>query len=133
MKLMPLICFLTITMTCLGQEHIPFIRIQGTVYSPDSIPVENAYLLSYKTLRAYATDKSGYFDILIQADDSLKLNHLSYKQVNISVADYTGPLTIYMEYEENSIGEVSVKLYNRLTAIQYGDEPDPFGWIEIID
>ena len=30
-------------------------------------------------------------------------------------------------------GPVSVKLYNRLTAIQYGDEPDPFGWIEIID
>jgi len=29
-------------------------------------------------------------------------------------------------------GPVSVKLYNKLTAIQYGDEPDPFGWIEII-
>ncbi len=30
-------------------------------------------------------------------------------------------------------GPVSVKLYNSLTAIQYGDDPDPFGWIEIID
>ncbi len=30
-------------------------------------------------------------------------------------------------------GPVSVILYNKLTAIQYGDEPDPFGWIEIID
>jgi branched-chain amino acid aminotransferase len=30
-------------------------------------------------------------------------------------------------------GPVSVRLYNKLTAIQYGDQPDPFGWIEIID
>jgi branched-chain amino acid aminotransferase len=30
-------------------------------------------------------------------------------------------------------GPVSVKLYNKLTAIQYGDEPDPSGWIEIVE
>jgi branched-chain amino acid aminotransferase len=30
-------------------------------------------------------------------------------------------------------GPVSVKLYNRLTAIQYGDERDPFGWTEIVE
>jgi branched-chain amino acid aminotransferase len=30
-------------------------------------------------------------------------------------------------------GPYSVKLFKRLTAIQYGDEPDPFGWIEIVD
>ena len=30
-------------------------------------------------------------------------------------------------------GPVSVKLYNKLTAIQYGDQPDPYGWIEVID
>jgi branched-chain amino acid aminotransferase len=30
-------------------------------------------------------------------------------------------------------GPISVKLYQRLTAIQFGDEPDPFGWIETVD
>lgn len=30
-------------------------------------------------------------------------------------------------------GPLSVKLYNRLTGIQYGDEPDPFGWIEVVE
>ncbi len=30
-------------------------------------------------------------------------------------------------------GPLSVKLYNKLTAIQYGDEPDPYGWIEIVN
>lgn len=30
-------------------------------------------------------------------------------------------------------GPVSVQLYNKLSAIQFGDEPDPFGWIEYVD
>lgn len=30
-------------------------------------------------------------------------------------------------------GPVTLKLYNRLMALQYGDEPDPFGWITIVD
>lgn len=40
---------------------------------------------------------------------------------------------IYQYCKDGNPGPVSVKLYNRLTAIQCGDEPDPFGWIEIID
>lgn len=30
-------------------------------------------------------------------------------------------------------GEWSTKLYNKLRAIQYGDEPDPYGWVEVLD
>ena len=30
-------------------------------------------------------------------------------------------------------GEWCTKLYNRLRAIQYGDEPDKFGWITIVE
>ncbi len=41
---------------------------------------------------------------------------------------------ITYEYcKDGNPGPVSVKLYNRLTSIQYGDEPDPFGWIEFVD
>ncbi|HEC41907.1 MAG TPA: branched-chain amino acid aminotransferase [Bacteroides sp.] len=41
---------------------------------------------------------------------------------------------ITYEYcKDGNPGPVSTKLYNRLTAIQYGDEPDPFGWIEFVD
>jgi branched-chain amino acid aminotransferase len=40
---------------------------------------------------------------------------------------------ITYEYcKDGAPGPVSVQLYNKLTAIQYGDEPDPYGWIEII-
>jgi branched-chain amino acid aminotransferase len=30
-------------------------------------------------------------------------------------------------------GETTMKLYNKLIAIQYGDEPDPFGWITVVE
>lgn len=39
----------------------------------------------------------------------------------------------YEYCRDGNPGPVSTKLYNRLTAIQYGDEPDPFGWIEIVE
>ena len=35
--------------------------------------------------------------------------------------------------KEGKPGPLSVKLYNKLTAIQFGDNPDPFGWIEFIE
>jgi branched-chain amino acid aminotransferase len=41
---------------------------------------------------------------------------------------------ITYEYcKDGKPGPVSVRLYDKLTSIQYGDEPDPFGWIEIVD
>ena len=39
-----------------------------------------------------------------------------------------------IEYcKDGKPGPLSVQLYNKLTAIQYGDDPDPYGWIEIVD
>jgi branched-chain amino acid aminotransferase len=35
-------------------------------------------------------------------------------------------------YGDGEAGPVSTKLYNRLRAIQYGEEADPYGWTEII-
>ncbi len=39
----------------------------------------------------------------------------------------------YEYCKDGNPGPLSVKLYNKLTAIQYGDEPDPFDWIGIVD
>jgi len=30
-------------------------------------------------------------------------------------------------------GPISEKLYHKLLAIQYGDEPDKYGWIEFLE
>ncbi len=39
---------------------------------------------------------------------------------------------VYSYCKDGIPGPVSTRLYNRLVAIQYGDEPDKFGWVEII-
>lgn len=39
----------------------------------------------------------------------------------------------YVFSEDGVAGPVCTKLYNKLRAIQYGDEPDKYGWITIIE
>lgn len=39
----------------------------------------------------------------------------------------------YVIAKDGKPGPVSTKLYNKLRAIQYGDEPDEFGWITIVE
>lgn len=40
---------------------------------------------------------------------------------------------IYEYGKDNKPGEISTKLYNKLTSIQFGDEPDKHGWISFVD
>jgi branched-chain amino acid aminotransferase len=39
----------------------------------------------------------------------------------------------YTISKDGNVGPVCEKLYNKLRAIQYGDEPDPFGWVTVIE
>jgi branched-chain amino acid aminotransferase len=39
---------------------------------------------------------------------------------------------VYEYCKDGKAGPISVKLYERLRAIQNGDEPDPYGWVTII-
>jgi branched-chain amino acid aminotransferase len=40
---------------------------------------------------------------------------------------------IYSYCKDGKPGPVTMKLYNKLVSIQYGDEPDEFGWISIVE
>ena len=40
---------------------------------------------------------------------------------------------VYEYCKDGKAGPISTKLYNRLRAIQYGEEPDKFGWNTLID
>lgn len=40
---------------------------------------------------------------------------------------------IYEYCKDGKPGDVTLKLYNKLTGIQYGDEPDEFGWISFVE
>ncbi|MFN8242122.1 MAG: branched-chain amino acid aminotransferase [Bacteroidales bacterium] len=44
-----------------------------------------------------------------------------------------GDNRVYEYCRDGNPGPVTMKLYNRLTALQYGDEPDTHGWMTIID
>ena len=39
----------------------------------------------------------------------------------------------YVISKDGKPGPVSTKLYNKLRAIQYGDEPDEYGWVTIVE
>jgi len=39
----------------------------------------------------------------------------------------------YIFSKDGKPGPVSTKLYNKLRAIQYGDEPDEFGWVTVLE
>ena len=39
----------------------------------------------------------------------------------------------YTYSEDGNPGKVSEKLYNKLRAIQYGDAPDPYGWVTVVE
>jgi branched-chain amino acid aminotransferase len=40
---------------------------------------------------------------------------------------------IYEYCKDGNPGPITMKLFNKLIAIQYGDEPDEFGWVTILD
>lgn len=35
--------------------------------------------------------------------------------------------------KDGNAGPISEKLYRKLRAIQYGDEPDKYGWVTVLD
>lgn len=41
--------------------------------------------------------------------------------------------TVYEYCKNGEPGDQTMKLYNKLVAIQNGDQPDPFGWITVLD
>jgi len=56
------------------EENILF---QGYIFSDDSIPVENAFIINYRTSKIITTNESGYFKTLLHKGDSLMINHVS--------------------------------------------------------
>lgn len=40
---------------------------------------------------------------------------------------------IYTYCKDGNPGPVSMRLFNKLVAIQYGDEPDEFGWMSVVE
>ncbi len=50
---------------------------EGYIFEEDSFPVENAYVINYRTQKIVATDSMGYFKTPFEEGDSLMINHIS--------------------------------------------------------
>jgi branched-chain amino acid aminotransferase len=51
----------------------------------------------------------------------------------IGVIDDLDNQKSYRYTQDDKAGEISTRLYNKLRAIQYGDEPDTHGWVTVLD
>ena len=40
---------------------------------------------------------------------------------------------VYEYCKDGNPGPVTMKLYNKLISIQHGDDPDPYGWVTIVE
>jgi len=52
----------------------------GYILDEDSVPIQNALLVNYRTVRGYSTNEKGFFKIWVLKGDSLMINHLSYER-----------------------------------------------------
>ena len=57
------------------QQHK--IVFEGYILSQDSLPVENAFLINYRTAKIITTNADGYFKTSLLSGDSLMVNHLN--------------------------------------------------------
>lgn len=112
-----IILFLLISLFSFAQEEVEKVTLEGFILDCDSIPIESAYLISYKTLRAYATDENGYFNIQVFPDDSLKVHHLAFEPQILKPGDKSASKHI-MEFSDNEIEAVTVK-YKNLEMIYF--------------
>ena len=53
--------------------------------------------------------------------------------VTLSIIDDLDMNKSYVISKDGKAGPYSTKLYNKLRAIQYGDESDKYGWITIVE
>jgi hypothetical protein len=88
-----------------GQEKI----FSGYVLDCDSMPVENAVLINYRSMRAFTTKEDGSFRVPFEVGDSIKINHISYAQKVIHPNENLRKTnTFYLEFDPFEIRTVAV-------------------------
>lgn len=97
-----------------AQQPNQMLNFSGQVLDPDSIPVAEAYLISYKTLRAYATNAEGLFNIQTSEDDSFKVHHLAFDALVIKAGSIF--LTLVLAEKNYLIDAIDIN-YRNLDSI----------------
>jgi hypothetical protein len=110
MKLLAISCLMILALSAYTQPPDSLIIFSGYVLDEDSLPVENALLVNFRTVRGYSTNAKGFFKIWLAVDDSLVINHISYEQkiikANINPPQLNRFIIKFSPYEISSV-EVS--------------------------
>lgn len=80
---------------------------EGYLFSEDSIPIENAHLISYRTTKIITTDQHGHFRTWVEDGDSLMINHISLAPMIVHVKRSKHPDLIYVPNRTYRIQSVS--------------------------
>jgi hypothetical protein len=102
------ICFfLVFSLILKAQPPDSLILFSGYVLGEDSLPIENAHLISFQTMKSYSTDEKGFFRIKLFTGDSLMINHISYNRkivkANNKPPNSNSYYLKFSPYEMNSI------------------------------
>ena len=111
MKINLILLFLIIAGSVAAQNSI---TIEGYIFSEDSLPAGNAYLINYHSSKISVADKDGYFKISAQEGDSLMINHISlYPKVVYADSIYAGANKIYVPYRTYILKAIASRNYEK--------------------
>ncbi|PTN08131.1 hypothetical protein [Mangrovibacterium marinum] len=80
----------------------------GYVMTPDSMPVEGAFLINYRNSKIVATDHSGYFKMTVESGDSVMVNHVSMSPQVVQVhPTYIDKAKIFVEYRTYMVNPIT--------------------------
>lgn len=106
-RIVKIIVVLLFTVVKVQSQELYF---SGYLLDQDSVPVENAVLINYRTVRAYTTDSKGYFNLRVQDGDSFKINHIVFKQEVIHSNPFPASQNqFFLQIEINEIEQVEAK------------------------
>jgi len=78
-----------------AQPSDSLILFTGYVLDEDSVPVENALLVNYRTLKPKLTNEKGFFKMWVLKGDSLLINHISYERKIVKANNLASGLNKY--------------------------------------
>jgi hypothetical protein len=108
-----LTAILIIGKLCPAQSTDSTFLFRGYVLDCDSLPVENVYLINFRSVRGFATDEKGRFTVKAQLGDSIKINHLSYAQQVIHANQLPDTCNVFiLDFKPYTIEPVAIKYRN---------------------
>jgi len=80
----------------------------GYVMTPDSMPLDGAYIINYRNSKIVATDHSGYFKMVVEKGDSVMINHLSMAPKVVKVRQtYIDKVRIIVDFRTYMVNPIT--------------------------